>query len=627
MKKFIKLIISLCLISAIGIVGFMFIQNKIIPSINGGSSNNGGNNNGNSSQDEVQLNGNTGNSNFKSSNLGIDVKELTKEEKAKSLEDAKSNIAKEDIKNTYTTLFDNKTYTNSNYKYELNENTVSISNWFKFQNDFDTELEKAIARKENFLMYSTHGAYSTAHSNVKYDRPLIYGYIEGLGYIIGINNAGTLELTVENKYYSKINLYNYYKSYDDYINGTVTKSNDYNYDTLTLKSNNDTVKVTAGVIDEYNIGEYNIEYAEYVPNMVKTTIAGFTKDNRKYDYSNLASGTDISNSYGNGYNFYEGNFMNIIGENKAYHLYGVGYYESRTRNSSEFDSDDNYTYHAEKDNEFFWYGDPISLTNNTNTKYLTDFNNFFMSCGDNAYSRDISYAMFGEVADVYLKKIVNVMFSGDIKECNDFSNDSILEKKEDYSDETSDSISCTYESMRRQNAFDYIFWTIDDEGSGSKTTNYIYPITKKEADAYANEKKYVSTDASGNKHYYTCDASWYESLAEEDKPYIVSYVVVNDKLTVRRWQREWYYPIETTLDDNTLVFEKDVESFLDYAKKVIIESNTSATFNHSNNCWMVYTNENPDGLELISALLEYCSVERDVTTVTDETNVFNSRFN
>ena len=645
MKKFIKLIISLCLITVIGIVGFMFIKNKIVPNINNGLNNNGGNN-GNSSQNGTQLNGNTDNSNFEDSNLAIDVKELSKSEKTKSLENAKSNIAKEDIKNTYTTLFDNKTYTNSNYKYELNENTVSVGNWLKFQNDFDVELEKAIARKENFLMYSTHGLYHDAYYAggqlilSGYLTPLlIYGYVEGLGYIIGINNGGTLELTVENKYYSKFNTYHHKITYNDGYR-TTTSKDEYIYDALTLKSNNDTVKVATGVLNNDEV-----EYAEYVPNMVKTTIAGFTKDDRKSDYYSLENNLykNYKESAYEGYNFYEGNFMNIIGENKAYHLYGMGYYESRTRNSSEYDSSDNYTYHPEKDNEFFWYDDPISLRNSTNTKYLTDFNNFFMACGDGKYANDISYAMFGNIADIYLKKIVTAMFSGDIKECNDFSNDNVFEKKDNCYNISYDNIDdkdsytngddidfksypYTMDSTVLENAFNNIFWTINNEGSESETNNYIYPITKKEADAYANKKEYVSTDASGKKHYYTCNASWYESLAEEDKPYIISYVVTRNKLTVRRWQREWYYPIGTTLDDNTLVFEKDVETYLEFAKKAV-EDKFNVYYDEERGAWMA-TNLETGELQDLSGALKYClPIARDITTVTDETNVFNSRFN
>ena len=496
-------------------------------------------------------------------NLTVKPIELTKEEKNASLELANASIKQEDIKNNYKKLFDNKTYTNSEYECNLNKDNVSIDNWFKFQSDYDEQLQKAIDRGENFLMYSEHYLKNEKYD---YDQPLIYGYVQGLGYLIGIwddssfsqtGGIGTLEICVENKYFFKMRQYNHTKSESGNNGNSTELVDEYINDIVTLKANNDIIKAPIGVIKR------KVVYSDYKDNMISATISSLTKN----DYD------DYADLYNYGYNFFESDFMYNADNQTTQHLYGIGINKNLDSGATSYDDDDVNKefpiYDIEKDERFFW---------TSNTRCLTDFNNIFVSFKkyDETTGSQINYALFGEVADVYLKKIVDTMFSVDIKDCNNFSKDIFLKDRE-YRDSYYEGEKQIWEAYYSKNIFEDCFWTI------------------------TNNETYVKSDTNQS---------------------FIGYIVMDDKLTVKQWEkgRERYDGYQ-----KIIILKKEIkESYFEYAKRILGEIRKDITYSYDEDskCWLAYNDDYPDGEKWYIILEKYAS-----RIPNEEANIFDSRFN
>ena len=408
-----------------------------------------------------------------------------------SLKEAKEKIASENMSVNYKTLFDNKTYTNSNITHELSiENTVGLNSYIEFEQKMFRAFDDAIARKENFLIYCPEYTGKSETSS-GYGQPVVYGYVEGLGYIvIAVSKYGSITISVENKYFTRIDI-------DNNIS--------------TWYSNEDAVKIPI-----WNAGDgYKGMFWDYSPNMIRATTYGLFSEN-----------SDDSIFDNTRFSFTEGNYLGIGGENNALHLYGV-----RTEGK----------YTKEYINNDIYYNSTEYLGG-----YLTDFNNFFY--GDN------TYALFGELADSNLKKIVNAMFSVEMQPCNDFENDCnwveiIINEssKEEYKEKYYDNPSTSKEEgtlLRLRRIVNYFNF---DLIQGLK---FSYPDSKFGSQRYYNklDGKYYCFHYKNSIYSITSGIEssngsiiypglewydWYNSL--EVKPYIKSFENIDGDVTVRNW--------------------------------------------------------------------------------------------
>lgn len=410
-----------------------------------------------------------------------------------SLKEAKEKIASENMSVNYQYLFDNKTYTNSNVTHELSiENTVGLNSYIEFEQKMFKAFDDAIERKENFLIYCSEYTYDDGSYGDEglepgqYGKPFAYGYVEGLGYIIiSTSYAGSITISVENKYFTRIDIDN---------------------NVMSWYSNEDAIKIP--VARNHNTKGI---FWDYSPNMIRATTYGLFSEN-----------SDDSIFDNTRFSFTEGNYLGIGGENNVLHLYGV-----RTEGK----------YTKKYINNDLYYNSTEYLGG-----YLTDFNNFFY--GDN------TYALFGELADSNLKKIVNVMFSVKMQPCNDFENECnwndiviLTDSNPKYIEQYGiyGEIGTMSNLIRITDYFNFdliqgLMYSYPDSKFGSQ--RYYNKIDGKYYCFYYENSIYSITSGiespNGSIIYPGLEwYDWYNSL--EAKPYIKSFENIDGNVTVRNW--------------------------------------------------------------------------------------------
>lgn len=550
MKKIRKLIFALILIGVIVLV-FPSIKNKF--NFGGLTGNNGSSDNNNSSS-KIEAKA------TKYNNVYIDKTELSEKEKKQSLAKAKEEIANEDIENNYMKLFENKTYTNSNFKYELNKDTVSITNFFAFETNFYDQFEKALNRKENFLVYTIQPNDWLSSS--------FYGYVEGLGYIIGISCGEINYITIENKYY-----YESLCCYERSDEGIIIHRN-----SITLKSNNDLVKVATK----------QDNFTDYKDNMFVTSKEAFFQEDGDLLWDYL---------------FYEGDILNVIAPDKAYHVYGIGECLEYSENS------------------FKWQ---------KNTRFMTDFNNLFVSYN---HSNSIFHCgLFGEVADVYLKKLLVTIFSNEVKECNNFEDDRVFEKDSKYFDINGDIIRFKegYGLYPEWWTFFSFLCSFETFGKSLNFDRYNYD----RPDYLEFYQEYYIIDDDGKKRYYVVNPEYILALKPDRMPYMDSYIVKDEVLIAQHWDLEWNLSSEKTLKENNIA--KDIPKTLvdyykdyydkkgiDYSDFVFKKVEYVDNDGYPGYYWCM---DRPD-IDYCDALYNGFGFEEfDTKTITSDNNMFNCRF-
>ena len=462
-----------------------------------------------------------------------------------SLKEAKEKIASENMSVNYKTLFNNKTYTNSNISHELSiENTVGLNSYIEFEEKMFKAFDDAIARKENFLIYCSEYTYDDGSYGDEglepgqYGKPFAYGYVEGLGYIIiSTTYSGSITISVENKYFTRIDI-------DNNIS--------------TWYSNEDAIKIP--IARNHNTKGI---FWDYSPNMIRATTYGlFSENSDDYTFEHTR------------FAFTEGDYLGIGGIDNALHLYGA-----RTESK--------YTKNYINNDLYFYSKDYLG-------GYLTDFNNFFY--GDN------TYALFGELADSNLKKIVNAMFSIEMQPCNDFEeecnwNDIVI--RTDSNPKYIEQYGIFGEIGTMSNLIrivDYFNLDLIQE------LNYSYPNDDWDIYPFSDGNYYYFTDVfdSRDKQKWY---NWYNSL--EVKPYIKSYENIDGDVTVRNWSFNLGKELNMA-DFNIEMIKKNVG--------LTIEGFDREDYIEYKNSMSSYGFSNRDG------------VKGWYIQITDENNVFRLRF-
>ena len=367
---------------------------------------------------------------------------------------------------------------------------------------------------------------------------------------------------------------------------------DVNNNISTWYSNEDAIKVPVARGGDI----YKGVFWDYSPNMIRATTLGlFNKNKESYYYSD-------------NFSFIEGNFTGIISDNEVLHLYGANPYNVKNSDS-------------------FYSGNYLK-------GYLTDFNNFYY--GNN------TYALFGELADKELKKIVNTMFSVEMQPCNDFEEEcnwyeEQISSYSNHSDELkemyADSEKGTMTNLKRITKY-------FDLGAVHNLNYGIGDVSN------INDKYYVFL--GGDCNFDLCYVNgkefpngasityeWYESL--KVKPYIKSYINNEGYVTVKNWS----YYIGSEEDIINFYNPGEYESaegktkrelFNYYLENHNVEVDNKyiglTTEDYDNFNDYSYSNNNLGAGEEYSCYLKekYGWISNDGYVITDETNIFKLRF-
>lgn len=496
--------------------------------------------------------------------FSVNVRPISEEKLAQNLVKAKEEIANEDIKNTYKSLFtdernESKEFTN------FDANNISLQTLVDYDTQFYNSFEEAMNKDQNYLLY-LEGTCAGS--------PFLYAYVKGLGHIIGAvecdtYNGSSLVFSIENKYFSRIKLSTYSELAENGTKNFVpfvdtidrwdvgmeeqekeyVRNNGWNaspfsrmnsvgdencYKSETWYSNEDLIKVPITGPNGRNVNAdysrscgYKNTYLDYQDNMIMTTTDGFFNKQRSregYKCKEDENGKIVHDGNNNivldGFDFtiFESNFTELSSRYETTHVWGL--------------KRDHFNW-ATKENRFD-FRDCSDLL-------ITDFSNYFyssVSYGSTLYDTTGAHAFFGEYANNWLSCLLDEIFDDEMKPCNNFDEDinnlTIAQRHyEEAYDDYNGGAGCGVDLHRCGILFEFRskgMGLCSKFTDGSTSESYIKITTDKEKSYYRQDK-------------YILDGVQLTVLAEEYakydvKPYLKEYVVYGTTVTANYWSFE-----------------------------------------------------------------------------------------